>query len=1039
MEGERKQVTVLFADIKGSTELIGGLDPEAAQQLLDPAIHRMMAAVHRYEGTVNQVLGDGIMALFGAPIAHEDHALRACYAALAMQTALRGYADEVLRIHGMPLQIRVGLNAGDVVVRAIGNDLHMDYSAVGQTTHLAARMEQLATPGSILLTAATLRLVDGLVQVHALGPVPVKGLVEPVEVWELVGASGLRQRLQAAAARGLTQFVGRQPELDALHQALERAGAGHGQVAAIVGEAGVGKSRLVYECIHSHRTRAWLVLESASVSYGKATPYFPVVELLKRSIHIEDTDDPRTVRAKVTGHILTLDEALHDTIPAMLSLLDVVPDDHVFLQLDPPQRRQRTLEALKRVLLRESQVQPLLLVFEDLHWIDTETQALLDRMVESLPTARLLLLVNYRPEYQHTWGSKTYYAQLRLDPLPPASADELLQALLGDDPSLAPLTPLLIARTEGNPFFLEESVRTLVETGVLVGTPGAYRLVQPLQGMPVPATVQAVLAARIDRLPPEEKRLLQTAAAIGTDVPFGLLQAIADVSEAALHGSLAHLQAAEFLYETRLFPEPEYTFKHALTHEVAYGSLLSERRRGLHMRIVEAIEALAPERVAEQVERLAHHALRGEVWGKAVIYCQQAGARAHDRAAFHEAMASFEQALQALAHLPEDGDTRGLAIELRLGLVRPLTALGEYRRNLALLGEAEALARTLDDRARLGQVLARMAHARMSTGDHDGAMAAARQALELAAEISYSALQVHASYYLGQAYYAIGDFGRAAELQRRNVETADREAGTPGTDVRILSRAWLALTLSEIGAFAEGRRHGEEALRLATLEGRGETPIIAHSWLGRLYLAKGDLEHAIRVYEQGLALCHTSGQRNMLRPIVAGLGFAAALQGRLAEGRALLEEAISESLRTGGLRGNAYRVAWLSEVCRLAGYGEEAWQHARQALDLARQQKARGDEALALHQLGTVYVHAAPPDIAQAEAHYQQALALAEELGMRPLVAHCHYGLGRLYGQTGRGAQARAALSAAIGLYRAMDMTFWLPEAEAALVQVEGQ
>ena len=266
MEGERKQVTVLFADIKGSTELSGGLDPEAAQQLLDPAIHRMMAAVHRYEGTVNQVLGDGIMALFGAPIAHEDHALRACYASIAMQTALRGYADEVRRAHGMPLQIRVGLNAGDVVVRAIGNDLHMDYSAVGQTTHLAARMEQLATPGSILLTAATLRLVEGLVRVHALGPVPVKGLVEPVEVWELVGASGLRQRLQAAVARGLTQFVGRQPELDALHQALEHAGAGHGQVAAIVGEAGVGKSRLVYECIHSHRTRAWLVLESASVS-----------------------------------------------------------------------------------------------------------------------------------------------------------------------------------------------------------------------------------------------------------------------------------------------------------------------------------------------------------------------------------------------------------------------------------------------------------------------------------------------------------------------------------------------------------------------------------------------------------------------------------------------------------------------------------------------------------------------------------------------------------------------------------------------------
>ena len=590
MEGERKQVTVLFADLKGSTELIRDLDPEAAQQLLDPALQRMMDAVHRFEGTVNQVLGDGIMALFGAPIAHEDHALRACYAALAMQTELRRYAEEVRRTQGLEVQLRVGLNSGDVVVRTIGNDLHMDYSAVGQTTHLAARMEQLATPGTIRLPAATLRLVEGLVRVTALGPMPVKGLPEPVEVFELLGATPVRRRLQAAVARGLTRFVGRDQELAALTQALALAGQGQGQLVALLGEAGVGKSRLVYEFVHSHATQGWRVLESASVSYGRATPYFPVIDLLKRYAHLDDADDVRTIRAKVTGQVLTLDETLQDTLPALLALLDALPDDSPFRQLDPAQRRQRTLTALKRVLLRESQVQPLLLVFEDLHWIDTETQALLDSLVESLPTAQILLLVNYRPEYQHGWGSKTYYTQLRLDPLPPASAAEVLQALLGDDPSLAPLTPLLIARTAGNPFFLEESVRTLVETGGLVGETGAYRLAQPLHSIQVPATVQAVLAARIDRLPPEAKRLLQTAAVIGTEVSFPLLTAIADLPDTELHRHLAHLQAAEFLYETRLFPEPEYTFKHALTHEVAYGSLLQERRRALHARIVEALE-----------------------------------------------------------------------------------------------------------------------------------------------------------------------------------------------------------------------------------------------------------------------------------------------------------------------------------------------------------------------------------------------------------------------------------------------------------------
>ena len=511
-------------------ELLADRDPEEARQLLDPVLERMMAAVHRYEGTVNQVMGDGIMALFGAPVAHEDHAARACYAALAMQTAMRQYAAEVRRAHGLEMQVRVGLNSGEVVVRAIGNDLHMDYSAVGQTTHLAARMEQLATPGSIRLTAATLRLAEGLVQVNALGPVPVRGLTEPVEVFELVGASTIRGRLQASAARGLTRFVGRQQELTVLQQALEQAGLGHGQVVAIVGEAGVGKSRLVYEFIHSHHTPGWSVLESASVSYGKAIPYFPVIDLLRRYGHIEEQDDTRTVRAKLTGQVLTLDETLQDTLPALLSLLDALLEDSPFLRLDPLQRRQHTLDALKRLLLRESQQQPLLLVCEDLHWIDSETQALLDSLVGSLPTARLLLLVNYRPAYQHSWGSKTYYAQLRLDPLPPASAAEVLAALLGDDPSLTPLTQLLMARTEGNPFFLEESVRTLIETGMLVGERGAYRLAYALPTIQVPVTVQAVLAARIDRLPPEEKTLLQTAAALGTEVPVPLLQAIADTA-----------------------------------------------------------------------------------------------------------------------------------------------------------------------------------------------------------------------------------------------------------------------------------------------------------------------------------------------------------------------------------------------------------------------------------------------------------------------------------------------------------------------------
>jgi class 3 adenylate cyclase len=495
LEGERKQVTVLFADLKGSMELLADRDPEEARKILDPVLGRMMEAIHHYEGTVNQVMGDGIMALFGAPLAHEDHAVRACYAALRMQELVKRYAEDVRRHQGITVRIRVGLNSGEVVVRAIGSDLHMDYTAVGQTTHLAARMEQLADPATVLLTSATLALAEDFIEVRPQGPTPVKGLSEPVEVYELVGANPVRSRFHAHAARGLTKFAGRGSEMAQLAEALELARGGRGQVVAVVGEPGVGKSRLFWEFGHSHRTAGCLVLESASVSYGKATAYLPVIELLRSYFQIEPRDDPRKMREKVTGKLLSLDRALELAVPPLLALLDIPLDDGEWTRLDPAQRRQRTLDALKRLLLRESQVQPLVLLFEDLHWIDGETQAVLDGLVEALPTARALVLVNYRPEYSHAWGGKTYYRQLRIDPLPSESADELLEALLGPDAALGPLKRLLVERTEANPLFLEESVRALVETAGLTGERGVYRLTRPIEQLKIPATVQTILAA----------------------------------------------------------------------------------------------------------------------------------------------------------------------------------------------------------------------------------------------------------------------------------------------------------------------------------------------------------------------------------------------------------------------------------------------------------------------------------------------------------------------------------------------------------------
>ena len=883
LEGERKQVTVLFADLKGSMELLADRDPEEARKLLDPVLERMMEAVHRYEGTVNQVMGDGIMALFGAPLAHEDHAVRACYAALRMQESVKMYADEVRRSHAAVVKIRVGLNSGEVVVRSIGSDLHMDYTAVGQTTHLAARMEQLADPGAIVITPETLALAEGHIAVKALGPVPVKGLADPVEIYEVTGAGAARTRLEAAARRGLTRFVGRSAELEQLRSSLDRANLGNGQVVAVVGEPGVGKSRLFWELTHSHRVHGWLIVQSASVSYGKATAYRPVIELLRGYFEIESRDDPRKIREKVTGKVLTLGASLGSAVPALLSLLDVAVDDTSWKTLDPLQRRQQTLDAVKRLLLRESELQPLMVVLEDLHWIDGETQILLDSLVDSLPTARLLLLVNYRPEYRHAWDSKTYYRQVRIDVLPPESADELLDALLGSDAALGPLKKLLVERTEANPLFLEESARALVEMTALIGQRGAYRLTRPVEAITIPTSVQAILAARIDRLTPEDKRLLQAAAVIGKDVPMALLLAIADAPEQEVRAELTNLRAAEFLYETRLFPDLEYTFKHALTHEVAYGGLLQDRRRALHARITEAIERLAPERVAQQAERLAYHALRGELWEKAVGYLRQGGLRAMARAANYEAIAHLDQALGALRRLPETRQTTELTIDVRIDLRNALQPVGDWARMGDHLREAELLARTLGDRHRLARIATFMVIQCLATGSYAEAVRFGEEALGIARTLGDRSTEVLATRVLGQAQATRGELDVAVSLLKRiaalEANLRYERFGSPGIQSAIAG-AWLADVLSQLGRFDDAIGHAEEAVRIAEEGDHSYTLYRALFGLGLAHFRRGDLPRAARVFKRCRDLWRTWQFVGTTPQVDALLGVAYAIAGR---------------------------------------------------------------------------------------------------------------------------------------------------------------
>jgi tetratricopeptide (TPR) repeat protein len=676
-------------------------------------------------------------------------------------------------------------------------------------------------------------------------------------------------------------------------------------------------------------------------------------------------------------------------------------------------------------------------VFEDLHWIDGGTQALLDGLVESLPATRLLLLVNYRPEYHHQWGSRTYYTQLRLDPLPPETADELLGALLGSDAGLEPLKRMLIERTEGNPFFLEESVRTLVETEALSGERGAYRLARPLPAIEVPDTVQAILAARIDRLAPEDKALLQTVSAIGKDVPFALLQATAGLAEEELRGAIGRLQAAEFLYETRLFPDLEHTFKHALTHEVAYGSLLHDRRRRLHGEIVDAIERLYPDRLGEHIDRLGHHAFRAERWESAAVYLRQAGHKALSRSAFREAVTAYENALAAVEHLPETRERQELVIDLRLDVRHPLQALQRVRRLLEGDRAAEAIALALGDERRLGRVSSVLANTLWITGDHGAAIAAAERALDIGARLGDEAIRASAIVRLGAFNYTTGEYDKALAYLRQGAELTGGERrgerlGHVGL-ASVIARFWLARTLSELGEFSQALTVAREGMDINLSTDVVATLPAAHSAVGLVHLRRGELADALPPLTRAVEVGEAAEVRNWESQSMGLLGLQHALSGHPAESVALLARATGLAEERGERFSLAILETWLGEAYLAAGDLERASGHAEASLEMARSQSQRGTEAWAWHLIGDIAAATDPPDFAKAETAYRHALARASNLRMRPLAAHCHLGLGKLYRRTGDDPMAREHLTTATTMYREMGMGFWLERAEAAI------
>jgi class 3 adenylate cyclase/predicted ATPase len=923
-DGERKTITVLFADLKGSTALIEGLDPEEARAIIDPALQLMMDAVHQYDGYVSQALGDGIFALFGAPLAHEDHPQRALYAALRMQEAMRRYGD-TLRAKGYPpLLMRVGINTGEVVLRSIRkDDLHADYVPVGHSTNLAARMEQLANPGTIVVSAYTHRLTDGYFAFKDLGPTQIKGVGEALNIYEVLGAGPLRTRLQVSARRGLTRFVGRHSEMEQLQRALAHAKEGHGQIVGTMGEPGLGKSRLFYE-FKLLSVSGCLVLEAYSVSHGKATAYLPVIELLKSYFDIQTQDDERKRREKVAGKVVILDRTLEEILPYLYALLGIEEQPSPLAQMDAQIRRKRTFEALKKLFLRESLNQPVILIFEDLHWIDEETQRFLDVLSESVASAKLLLLTNYRPGYRHEWGQKTYYTQLRLAPLGRAEAEEFLDELLGEtgsplprgerdrervtDESLQALKHLILEKTQGTPFFMEEIVQELVEQGVLVRDGVETRCSASLPtDLHLPPTVQGILAARIDRLTPDEKALLQQLSVIGREFPLSLIQQVISQPEAELYRLLTSLQRKEFLYEQPAFPKSEYIFKHALTQEVAYGTVLQEQRKLLHERTAQAVEALYSTKLEDHYSELAHHYRRSNNIPKAVQYLHQAGQQAMQRSVHVEAISHFHTALELLETLPDSLERiqRELTLQVRLGMsLQIIKGLGSIE-----AGEAYARARVLSQQ--VGQTpqlfpmlrglwLLYHVRAELQTARDLG-----QQLLRLAESTHDPALLLEAYHALGTTCLSLAEFIAARAHLEQGIALYDPQqhrshAFLYGQDPGVACRRHLANVLWQIGYPDQARKRDEEALTLARELAHPTTLAGAlFSSSGRhLHLREGRV--AQERAEEMITLVSAQGSSFMLASGTIEHGSSLVAQGKVEEGIRQMVQGIADWQRTGG-------------------------------------------------------------------------------------------------------------------------------------------
>jgi len=1043
LEGERKQVTVLFADVKDFTSISEKLDPEEVNDLISDCMAFLTEEIHRYEGTIAQFLGDGLLALFGAPIAHEDAPQRALYAALGMREQLREYALK-LKQRRIEFNMRIGLNTGLVVVGRIGDDLTMEYTAMGDTVNLASRMESTAQPGTIQVSENTYRLTEGYFDFQPLGEIEVKGKKEPVKAYRLLGIGHIKTRLRVSEMRGLTPFVGRQRELDHLMHCYDQAKRGQGQVVGIVGEPGVGKSRLLLQLRSVLPQGEYSYLGGECHHYGDTVAYLPILDILRAYFGIEAGEAEVLSRKKLQQSISQLDERLTGMLPPLQELLSLKVEDEQYLRLDPPLRRARIFEAIWSLLIRESQNRPLVLAVEDLQWVDKTSEEFLSYIIARLGGACIMLILLYRPEYTPIWVSKTYYSQIRVDELPLDASAEMVQAILKQGKAAQDLVRLILDRAAGNPLFMEEFTRTLLESGYIERKDGHYVLTVKPSDLQVPGTVEGIIAARMDRLEENLKRTMQVASVIGRDFAYRILQTITGMQQ-ELKSCLLNLQELEFIYEKSLFPELEYIFKHALTQEVAYNSLLLKRRKEIHDRIGKAIEELYADRLEEFYEILAHHYSRAENLEKAYQYLRLSSIKAGLRSSWWESVGLGREAIDVLRRMPDTDENKRRNVEIRLLLSGPMTPLGFPADALQIIEEGARLAEELGDSRSLANLWGTMSMYHNMRGDALQAYEFSEKAFQAAERSGDVELVATNGFELITACHTRREFSRVVEVAPRILELVEKAQMQRRCDLgKYLNfnlysgiLAWYGLALAYLGDFDRGQAMCERACHFAEEIGNMPASAFAEGGYMGLLIAKGDGKHALEHIEKMIRYAEQAQQLALLWMATTFLGHAYYLLGDLDAAREQFERRLENYRSTEYAWFLSFNYCGLAMVYLDCGDLKNARSNIEETLTVSQRDGDRMYAGPATVALGSLVGKAEPSQSARAEEYILQGIKMIEELKVKPYLAEGYLALGELYADTGQEERALEILKKAHGMFQDMGMDYWLARTQSALEKLQ--